>query len=107
MWFHDRYGSDVLSGGRTHRRPSLPQVPAQPGLVVEVVDTGFVGAVVRIEKAPGGIAMVLEGRHGARVAFPLGPGYLVEGRQCELTRQAPRAPAASAGGAAPGRTASG
>ncbi|GAA4506874.1 DUF3097 family protein [Brevibacterium yomogidense] len=118
MSFHDRYGSDVLSGGRTHRRPSLPQVPAEPGLVVEVVETGFVGAVVRIEKAPGGIAMVLEDRHGARVSFPLGPGYLVEGRPCALTRPAPRAPSAGgspdpragtggARGAAPGRTASG
>lgn len=118
MSFHDRYGSDVLSGGRTHRRPSLPQVPAESGLVVEVVETGFVGAVVRVEKAPGGIAMVLEDRHGSRVSFPLGPGYLVEGRACALTRPAPRtrsaggsqdprAAAAVSRGTAPGRTASG
>ena len=59
MSFHDRYGSDVLSGGRTHARPSLPQVPARPGLVVEVVETGYVGAIVRVEKAAGGFSMVL------------------------------------------------
>ena len=51
MAFHDRYGSDVLSGGRTHRRPSLPQIPAEPGLVVEVVETGYVGAVARGQRA--------------------------------------------------------
>ncbi len=116
MAFHDRYGSDVLSGGRTHRRPSLPQIPAEPGLVVEVVETGYVGAVIRVEKAPGGIAMVLEDRRGRRASFPLGPGYLIEGRPCAIVRPEPRARhaapggtggAATRGGAAPGRTASG
>jgi len=110
MPFHDRYGSDVLSGGRTHARPSLPRVPAQAGLVVEVVETGFVGAIVRLEKAPGGVAMVLEDRRGSRVSFPLGAGYLIDGRPCEITRPEPRAQAPSATahrGAAPGRTASG
>ncbi|MGO1451641.1 MAG: DUF3097 family protein [Brevibacterium yomogidense] len=119
MPFHDRYGPDVLSGGRTHRRPSLPQIPADPGLVVEVVETGYVGAVVRVEKAPGGIAMVLEDRRGRRASFPLGPGYLVEGRACSIVRPEPRpqqtgavsgsggAGSGSRGGPAAGRTASG
>ena len=110
MSFHDRYGSDVLSGGRTHARPSLPQVPARPGLVIEVVETGYVGAIVRVEKAAGGFSMVLEDRRGKRVSFPLGPGYLIDGRACELTRPGPRVQSPTAGGgtgAAPGRTASG
>src|SRR5699024_5426859 len=67
------------------------------------------GAVVRVEKAPGGIAMVLEDRRGRRASFPLGPGYLVEGRPCAITRPQPRRPDArrGAGGAAPGGSAAG
>lgn len=115
MPFHDRYGPDVLSGGRTHQRPSLPQIPADRGLVVEVVETGYVGAVVRVEKAPGGIAMVLEDRRGRRASFPLGPGYLVDGRPCAIVRPAPRSrqpvsrngSAATQRGPVTGRTASG
>ena len=47
----DRYGSDVLasdphrSGAFARRRTSTP-LPAEPGLVVEEVETGWVGAVV-------------------------------------------------------------
>lgn len=113
MPFHDRYGPDVLSGGRTHRRPSLPQIPADPGLVVEVVETGYVGAVIRVEKAPGGIAMVLEDRRGRRASFPLGPGYLVDGRPTAIVRPEPRSRQSGRGSAATrtqaatGRTASG
>ncbi|GAA2090675.1 MULTISPECIES: DUF3097 domain-containing protein [Brevibacterium] len=103
MPHHDPYGRDVLSSGRTHARKQLPEVPARPGLVVEVTETGYVGEIIRIEKAAGGIAMILEDRRGRRAAFPLGPGYLVEGRACVLTRPAPRAQAP----AKPERTASG
>ncbi|WP_029089064.1 DUF3097 domain-containing protein [Brevibacterium album] len=102
MPIHDLYGRDVLASGRTHARKQLPEVPAAPGLVVEVPETGFVGAVIRVEKAAGGIAMVLEDRRGARASFPLGPGYLVEGRPCVLVRPAPRARIRQ-----PARTASG
>ena len=117
MPFHDRYGPDVLSGGRTHRRSSLPQIPAAPGLVVEVVETGYVGAVIRVEKAPGGVAMLLEDRRGRRASFRMGPGYLVDGRPCSIVRPDPRSRPADSGngaggpssrrGPATGRTASG
>src|SRR4051812_20269668 len=51
----DRYGSDVLAGGTAHhpRRPTSVPTPAVPGLVVEEVTTGWVGAVVRVEKSGG------------------------------------------------------
>src|SRR6478735_6303153 len=67
-------------------------------MVVEDVQTGYVGAVVRIEYG----RMELEDRRGRRKPFPVGPGYLIDGKPVILT--APRrALAATAGG----RTASG
>ncbi|MCU1535770.1 MAG: hypothetical protein JWP82_121, partial [Humibacillus sp.] len=42
----DRYGSDVLSGDwRVPRRGRSTELAAEPGVVVEEVETGWVGAV--------------------------------------------------------------
>jgi hypothetical protein len=111
---HDRYGPDVLSpassrapasrdGSAHHRRRpvSRPQ-PAEAGLVVEEVQTGWVGAVVRVEKSGGVRLVVLEDRGGRTRSFPLGPGFWVDGQPVELT-----APATSRAPAVPTRTASG
>ncbi len=65
-------------------------------MVVEDAQTGFVGAVVRIEYG----RMELEDRHGRRKPFPVGPGYLIDGRPVILTPPKRAAPKAS-------RTASG
>ncbi|KQR16540.1 DUF3097 domain-containing protein [Cellulomonas sp. Leaf334] len=101
----DRYGSDVLGGsGSTHHRPtrtSRPQ-PAEPGLVVEEVTTGWVGAVVRVEKSGGQHVVVLEDRRGKTRTFPLGRGFWLDGEPVALTAPV-RAPAP----ARPTRTASG
>jgi len=101
----DRYGSDVLGGpASTHHRPtrtSRPQ-PAETGLVVEEVTTGWVGAVVRVEKSGGQHVVVLEDRAGRTRTFPLGPGFWVDGEPVLLT-----APVRQAAPAAPTRTASG
>ncbi|WP_024287887.1 DUF3097 domain-containing protein [Cellulomonas sp. KRMCY2] len=100
----DRYGNDVLRdpGGHRPRHPtSRPQV-AQDGLVVEEVTTGWVGAVVRVEKSGGMHVVVLEDRKGRTRTFPLGPGFWVDGRPVELT-----APAGPGAPAPPTRTASG
>lgn len=99
----DRYGADVLSGGPTHapRRPSSTPTAAEPGLVVEEVTTGWVGAVVRTEKAGGVHVVVLEDRAGRTRTFPLGPGFWVDGAPVELTAPAGPAPVR------PTRTASG
>ena len=58
----DRYQGDVLA--RARRKPVLPELAAEPGLVVEDVETGWVGAVVRTEKSGGVHIVVLEDRRG-------------------------------------------
>jgi len=102
----DRYGSDVLGGtpAPSHHRArpvSRPQT-ADRGLVVEEVQTGWVGAVVRVEKSGGMHVVVLEDRAGRTRTFPLGPGFWVDGEPVVLTP-----PVTSRAPAAPARTASG
>lgn len=100
----DRYGPDVLAAAspRTHRRPTSQPVAAERGLVVEEVTTGWVGAVVRVEKSGGEHVVVLEDRKGKTRTFRLGPGFWVDGKPVELT--APKTAPAQTG---PRRTASG
>lgn len=52
---------------------------------MEDVQTGYVGAVVHVEKAGGMQVVHLEDRNGRRRGFPLGPGFLLEGRPVVLT----------------------
>jgi hypothetical protein len=92
----DRYGSDVLANN-PHRKPRSTEQPVELGMVVEDAQTGFVGAVVRIEYG----RMELEDRHGRRKPFPVGPGYLIDGKPVILTaprHAAPTAPARTASG---------
>ncbi|QAY71485.1 DUF3097 domain-containing protein [Xylanimonas protaetiae] len=97
----DRYGSDALAS-TTHRRPAARPQPAEPGLVVEEVQTGWVGAVVRVEKSGGIHLVVLEDRHGRTRSFPLGPGFWVDGAAVVLTppvtSRAPQPPTRTASG---------
>ncbi len=83
----DRYGDDVLAGDwRAAHRPPAPRiVEATRGLVVELADSGFVGAVVRLE----GRMLHLEDRRGGVRLFPLGGGFLIDGESVAL--RAPRA----------------
>jgi hypothetical protein len=81
------------------------EIEAVHDLVVEDVETGFCGAVVRVEKTPGGYTVTLEDRHGKHRVFPLGPGFLLEGKPATLVRPRPQAPAESKSGR--DRTASG
>ncbi len=97
----DRYGRDVPSAPRAPR--ILEKVPAELGIVVEDVETGWCGAVVEVSKAGGMYVVTLEDRRNRRRGFPLGPGFLLDGRPVELVRATPARPAA--GG--PARTASG
>ena len=105
----DRYGSDVLSGDwRRAGRPAAAEVAAEVGVVVEEAETGWCGAVVRVEKAGGMHVVHLEDRRGRTRGFPLGAGFLVDGAPVVLTP--PRRAAASALAAArhaESRTASG
>ncbi|MFN6553821.1 DUF3097 domain-containing protein [Mycolicibacterium septicum] len=92
----DRYGSDILA-----RNPHTPKLtrsteqPAEKGLVVEDAQSGYVGAVVRIE----GGRVELEDRRGKVRTFPMGPGFLIDGKPVSLV--VPKRTAA------PARTASG
>lgn len=110
----DRYGGDVLSAD-PHRkgphavRPESVHVPVSRGMVVEDRQTGFVGAAVAVEKSGGRHLVVLEDRLGTRRAFPLGPGFWIEGRPVVLDPPVPamRAPAGPRSAAGRRLTASG
>jgi hypothetical protein len=94
----DRYGSDVLARDpHGSRKIRSTEMAAEHGLVVEDAQTGYVGAVVRIEFG----RVELEDRHGRRRPFPMGPGFLVDGKPVILTTPRKAAPGA------PVRTASG
>ena len=97
----DRYGSDVLaSDRRTPARGRATPAEATLGLVVEEVMTDFCGEIVAVDRDLG--TLTLEDRRGRRRSFPLGPGFLLEGRPVLLT-----APVTRSAPAAPRRTASG
>lgn len=105
----DRYGTDVLSGdwGAPRGGRAVP-TEAETGLVVEDVETGYVGAIVRVEKAGGMQVVHLEDRRGRTRGFPLGPGFLLDGRPVVLTPPTAAARAALAEARArTARTASG
>ncbi|WP_396027300.1 DUF3097 domain-containing protein [Actinomyces ruminicola] len=91
----NRYGGDVLAVdphrvGPTAVRPESVHVALTRGMVLEDRQTGFVGAAVAVEKSGGKHLVVLEDRRGLRRAFPLGPGFWLEGRPVILDPPAPR-----------------
>ncbi len=88
----------LAAGWRERTQRTLPRVEARRDVVVEVAEDGYCGAVTTVE---GGL-VELEDRHGRRRMFPLGPGFLVDGRAVVLVRPAPAAAAS-----VPQRTASG
>lgn len=83
-------------------RAAPVRVAAVADLVVEDATTGWCGAVVRVERMPGGETVTLADRHGRLRTFPLGPGFLLDGAPVLLVR-----PAATAITAPAARTASG
>jgi Protein of unknown function (DUF3097) len=77
----DRYGADVLADGwRTHGRAPVARIEASRDLVVEVAADGYCGAVIGVASG----LVELEDRVGRRRLFPLGPGFLVDGRDVVL-----------------------
>jgi hypothetical protein len=87
----DRYGADVLANNpHNSRRPRSTEQAVELGMVVEDPQSGFVGAVVGVE----GSRVELEDRKGRRRVFPLGPGFLFEGKPVILTPPRRSAPAA-------------
>jgi hypothetical protein len=97
----DRYGTDVLATDwRAPKRGRAVEAPAEIGAVVEEVTTDWVGEIVSVDRDLH--TLTLEDRRGKRRTFPLGPGFLLEGRPVILT-----APVRAAAPARPTRTASG
>ena len=97
----DRYGSDVLSTDwRAPKRGRATELPASLGEVVEEVTTDFCGEIVAVDRDLD--TVTLEDRRNTRRTFPLGPGFLVDGKPVILTR-----PVRQAAPAQPTRTASG
>lgn len=97
----DRYGSDVLATDwRAPKRGRATEAPAQIGEVVEEVTTDWCGEIVAVDRDLH--TLTLEDRRGKRRTFPLGPGFLLEGKPVVL-----HAPARKPAPAGPKRTASG
>ncbi len=97
----DRYGTDVLAGDwKVPKRGRAVETPADPGLVVEEVTTDWCGEIVAVDRDLD--TVTLEDRRGKRRTFPLGTGFLLEGRPVVLT-----APVTQAAPTKPTRTASG
>jgi hypothetical protein len=87
-----RYDSDVLSQPPS-RRNRVPELAAEPDLVVETADGRFCGAVVAVGRAVDAgekrDTVTLEDRNGKRREFPLLPAaFLVDGRPVTLVRPA-------------------
>ncbi len=84
------------------RRPKngrAVEIDADLGLVVEEVTTDWCGEIVKVERDLG--TLTLEDRRNKRRTFPLGPGFLLEGRPVVLvapTRKGPQAPTRTASG---------
>lgn len=103
----DRYGDDVLATDwRKPSRGRSVEQPADTGLVVEDVSSGFCGEIMGVENG----LVVLEDRHGKQRAFRLGAGFWLEGKPVSLTkpvRKPTGGPARTASGsiAVAGRTA--
>lgn len=77
----DRYSKDVLAAGWQHAdKPRTTDVPMELGMVVEEPASGFCGAIVKWEHG----VVVLEDRKLKRRSFPIGPGFLLEGRPVRL-----------------------
>ncbi|WP_300400919.1 DUF3097 domain-containing protein [Nocardioides sp.] len=88
---HGRYGSDVLSGDwRAPKRGRAVEAPAEIGSVVEEVTTDWVGEIVAVDRDL--YTLTLEDRRQRRRTFPLGPGFLLEGKPVILV--APKRPVA-------------
>lgn len=97
----DRYGSDVLNTDwRAPKNGRTVDVPAEIGLVLEEVITDWCGEVIAIDRDLD--TVTLEDRRAKRRTFPLGPGFLLEGKPVALVR-----PITKVAPARPTRTASG
>ena len=84
------YGPDVVSHDPRVVARRVKEVPVEVGLVVEEVTSGFCGAVLGLEKGPGGELVCLEDRFGGVRRFPLMvAGFLIDGATVTLVKPPP------------------
>ena len=82
----DPYGRDILAAPR-REGPQVPVIPAEKGLVVEDVASGYCGAVVGFEKSYDGLFVRLEDRRGGTRVFAMRPSaFLIDGKPVTLAR---------------------
>ncbi|WKD59281.1 DUF3097 domain-containing protein [Corynebacterium caspium] len=100
MNYRDPYAGDILGGHQRNSAPTYPSIPAQPGLVVEVRATGYVGEIIGYEKTYDGEFVRLENRYGQQHLFHMRKGaFLFEGEPVTLIRYVePRGPQLSNSG---------
>ena len=84
MTSRDRYGTDILATDwRAPKRGRAVEAPAVKGEVVEEVTTDFCGEIVQVDRDLH--TVTLEDRRQKRRTFPLGAGFLLEGKPVILT----------------------
>ncbi|MCF2706273.1 DUF3097 domain-containing protein [Arcanobacterium haemolyticum] len=84
------YYDDVLSPKSANTPPRFSRVVLEVGMVIEDVQTGFVGEVMRIGKVAGNWQFEMEDAQGFRRSFPFGRGFWIEGQAVELVPPAVR-----------------
>jgi hypothetical protein len=84
---NDRY-RDVLAPENRPAKAVVPKVTVERDMVIEEGLTGFCGAVVAWENG----IVVLEDRKLRKRSFPMGKGFLLDGRPVELVQPAKQAP---------------
>ena len=99
----DLYGTDIFSydphrDGAWAKQPRSRHVAAEIGMVLEDVETGFVGAITHIEKSGGMVVMDLEDRHGQVRGFPVGPGFWIDGEPVIVDPPRASSPQLTSGG---------
>ncbi|WP_269928165.1 DUF3097 family protein [Kocuria massiliensis] len=93
----DRYGwgpQDLSNDRLNHRAPEPVTLEVRRGMVIEEVQSGWVGAAISLRAVGGQRIVGLEDRHGKVREFPLGYGYLYEGEPVVLTAPSPSRKAA-------------
>lgn len=79
------WGSQDLSAmNQQFRKQELREVPVKPGLLLEDVQSGWVGVVVSLETIGGMRVVGLEDARGRVKSFPLGFGFLLEGEPVKV-----------------------
>lgn len=80
---HDRYALNEIDLPANYRNASQ-KIPVARGMVLEDVESGYVGEVVNIRKLAGQWQIELEDRNFHRRSFNLGPGFWLDGKPVSL-----------------------